>query len=99
MYRGTLYDNYVTLDYSGRQIPEELRTFTRIKILKQQSSPHSGDNVVSNILDTVEELADNTEGPTVMKIMTDMFPFGHPYIAEGGNSSWTTTALPNNPEH
>ena len=99
LYRGTLYNNYITLDYSGRQIPEELRTFVSTQILKRRESPQLGDEAVSKVIDTVEELADSTEGPTAKLIRTDMFPFERPGIAEGGNSPWSTVALPNNPEY
>ncbi|MCJ1230419.1 hypothetical protein MMC12_007093 [Toensbergia leucococca] len=99
LYRGTLYNNYITLDYSGRQMPEELRTFANTKILKQRESPELGDEAVSKVIDTVEELADSTEGPTAKLIRTDMFPFERSGIMEGGNSPWSTVALPNNPEY
>ncbi len=99
LYRGTLYNNYITLDYSGRQMPEELRTFASTQILKQRESPQLGDETVSRVIDTVEELADSTEGPTAKLIRTDMFPFERPGVAEGGNSPWSTAALPNNPEY
>lgn len=99
LYRGTLYNNYITLDYSGRQMPEELRTFASTQILKQRESPQLGDEAVSKVIDTMEELADSTEGPTAKLIRTDMFPFECPGTAEGGNSPWSTVALPNNPEY
>ena len=99
LYRGTLYNNYITLDYSGRQMPEELRTFASTQILKQRESPQLEDETVSKVIDTVEELADSTEGPTAKLIRTDMFPFERPGIAEGENSSWSTLALSNNSEY
>ena len=99
LYRGTLYNNYITLDYSGRQMPEDLRTFASTQILKQRGSPQLGDEVVSKVIDMAEELADSTEGPTGKLIRTDMFPFERPGIAEGGDSAWSTVALPNNPEY
>ncbi|KAG9233357.1 hypothetical protein BJ875DRAFT_442313 [Amylocarpus encephaloides] len=99
LYRGTLYNNYITLDYSGRQMPEELRTFASTQILKQRESPQLGDEAVSRVIDMAEELADSTEGPTAKLIRTDMFPFERPGIVEGGNSPWSTVALPNNPEY
>ncbi len=99
LYRGTLYNNYISLDYSGRQMPEELRTFASTQILKQRDSPQLGDEAVSRVIDIVEELADSIEGPTAELIRTDMFPFKRPGIAEGGNSRWSTVALPNDPEY
>jgi len=99
LYRGTLYNNHITLDYSGRKMPEDLRTFADTRILKQRGSPQLGDEAVSKVIDTVEELADSTEGPTAKLIRTDMFPFDRPGISEGGDSPWSTVALPNNPEY
>lgn len=99
LYRGTLFNNFVSLDYSGRRIPQELRTFADTKILKQRESPQLEDEAVSKVIDTAEELADSTEGPTAKLIRTDMFPFERPGLAEGGNSTWSTTPLPNNPEY
>ena len=80
-------------------MPEELRTFACIQILKQRESPQLGDETVLKVIDTVEELADSTEGLTAKLIRTDMFPFERPGIAEGGNSPWSTAALLNNPEY
>lgn len=54
---------------------------------------------MSKVIDTVEELADSIEVPTAKLIRTDMFPLESPGIAEGGNSLWSTVALPNNPEY
>lgn len=99
LYRGTLYHNHITLDYSGRQMPEELKTFANTQILKRRESPQLEDERVSKVIDTMEELADSAEGPTANLIRTDMLPFKHPGIAEGGHSQWSTAALPNNPEY
>ncbi|KAL9112359.1 MAG: hypothetical protein Q9187_007785 [Circinaria calcarea] len=99
LYRSTLYNNHITLDFSGRRIPEELRTFADEYILKQRKSPQLGDEAVAKVKDTAEELAECTEGPIAKLIRTDMFPFERPGIAEGGNSPWSTVGLPNNPEY
>ncbi len=99
LYRGTLYNNYINLDYSGRQMPEELRTFAHAEILRKRESPQLEDEAVFKVMDTVEELADSAEGPMAKLVRTDMFPFARSGIAEGGNSQWTTAALPNNPDY
>lgn len=96
-YRTTLCNNFITLDASGRQMPEELRTFVSTQILKQRESPQLGDEKVSEVIDTAQELADATENADL--INTGMFPFHRPGIAKGGNSPWSTVALPNNPEY
>ena len=99
LYRDTIYNNYITMDFSGRQLPQELRDFADKHILKQRTSPQLGDEAVSKIVDTAEELADSSEGPTNKLLRTPMFPIDHTGIAEGGNTPWNTVALPNNPEY
>ncbi|KAK5190274.1 hypothetical protein LTR92_009676 [Exophiala xenobiotica] len=99
LYRGTLYNNHIIMDYSGRRMPAELTAFASTKILKRRESPQLADEAVSKVIDIVEELADSTEGPTAKLLRTDMFPLERPGVAEGGNSAWTTSALPNNPAY
>ena len=99
LYRDTIYNSYITMDFSGRQLPQELRDFADEHILKQRTSPQLGDEVVSKIVNTTEELADSSEGPISKLLRTPMFPIDHAGIVEGGNTSWNTVALPNDPEY
>ena len=39
LYRGILYNNYIGLDYIGRQMLDEVRIFANTQILKQRGSP------------------------------------------------------------
>ena len=87
------------MDFSGRQLPQELRDYADKHILKQRTSPQLGDEVVSKIIDTAEELADSSEGPINKLLRTPMFPIDQTGIAEGGNTPWNTIALPNDPEY
>ena len=41
---------------------------------------------MSKAVDTVEELANSTEGPTAKLMKPEMFPFEHPGIAEAEDS-------------
>ena len=99
LYRGSLYNNFVIMDYSGKQMSQDLRKYANTRILKQRNSPQLEDDLVSKVIETAEELADSTEGPTTKLIRTAMFPLDRSDIAEGGNSPWNTTALPSNPEY
>ncbi|KAL9135812.1 MAG: hypothetical protein Q9175_002988 [Cornicularia normoerica] len=99
LYRDTIYNNFITMDFSGRQLHQELRDYADEHILKQRTSPQLGDEVVSTIIDTAEELADSSEGSTNKLLRTLMFPIDHTGIAEGGNTPWNTIALPNDPEY
>ena len=99
LYRDTVYNNYITMDFSGRQLPQELRDFANECILKQRLSPQLGDDVVSKVVNVAEELADSSEGPTNKLLRTPMFPIDHAGIAEGGNTPWNIIALPKDPEY
>ena len=99
LYRDTIYNNCITMDFSERQVPQELRDYADKHILKQRTSTQLGDEVVSKIIDTAEELADSSEGPMSKLLRTPMFPIDQTGIAEGGNTPWNTIALPNHPEY
>ncbi|KAJ8126652.1 hypothetical protein O1611_g6986 [Lasiodiplodia mahajangana] len=99
LYRGTLYNNNVKIDYSGRMIPSELQVFVESLILKRRGSPQLTDEDVNKIIDVAEELADSTDGPVAKLMRTEMFPFDRPGIVEGGKSPWSTIALPDNPDY
>ncbi|KAL9591956.1 MAG: hypothetical protein Q9179_007199 [Wetmoreana sp. 5 TL-2023] len=64
-----------------------------------RTSPQLEDEVVSQIIDTAEELAESLEGPTKKLLRTLIFPIEHVGIAEGENTPWNTIALLNNPEY
>ncbi|KAI0871209.1 hypothetical protein GGS24DRAFT_510000 [Hypoxylon argillaceum] len=99
LYRSTLFNNGIYIDYSGRMISTPLRMFLDTQILKHRGSPQLRDEAVAKVIDVAEELADNTEGLTAKLMRTEMFPFDRPGIAEGGSSPWSTAALPNNAEY
>ncbi|KAI9885186.1 MAG: hypothetical protein M1823_003025 [Watsoniomyces obsoletus] len=99
MYRSTLYHNGIVLDYAGHELPEELRTFANTDILRQRESPQLDDEAVHKVIETVGDVADTTEASTARLIWTDMFPLHRPGLAEGWGNSWSTTAIPNNPEY
>ena len=84
------------MDLSGRKIPKKLEPLKE-DALRQRSSPQLDDDAVTSVIDTVEELAYNSEGPTNKLLRTPMFPLGYGGLAEGGNTQWNTIALPNNP--
>ena len=94
LYRGSLYNNGVTMDLSGRQLPAALREYANTHILKQRQS-QLGDDSVSRVIDTAEQLADVAEGARLIR--TAMFPLSRFGIEEGGTSLWNTVALPNGP--
>ena len=96
-YMDTLYSHGIIMDPSGRKIPKELEPLKE-QILRQRSSPQLDDEAVNRVIDTVEELAYNSEGPTSKLLRTPMFPLWYGGLAEGGNTQWNTIALPNNPQ-
>lgn len=96
-YIDTLCGHGITIDSSGRKIPESLRLF-KGRILQKRSSPQLDDDAVFDVMDTAEELGYCSEGPTNKMLRTGMFPLGYGGLAEGGNAQWNTIALPNNPK-
>ena len=99
LYRGLLYNNYISMDYSGRKMTKGLKEDADIQFLAQRKSPQLDDDSVSKIIDTAEELADSSEGPTSKLLRTPMFPIERHGIGEGGNAPWNTLALPNNHQY
>ena len=95
-YIDTLYGHGITIDLSGRKIPEELAPLKE-RILQRRSSPQLDDEAISAVIDVAEELAYNSEGPTKKILRTPMFPLGYGGLVEGGNTQWNTVAMPNNP--
>jgi len=96
-YIDTLYGHGIVMDLSGRKIPQEL-TPLKERILQKRSSPQLDDRAVFAVMDTAEELAYNSEGPTNKILRTPMFPLGYGGLVEGGNTQWNTVAMPNNPQ-
>lgn len=100
LYRSVLYNNDVIMDYQGKMLPQELQGFRDRTILKRRSSRQFRDDSVDQILDTVEDIAEGTEAPTLALMRTPMYPLKYGRgIGEGGNTQWSTDALPNNPQY
>ena len=88
------------MDYRGKLLPQELQDFRDTTLLKQRESPPLEDDKVFEVMDTTEELADSTESPTINLMKTPMFPFKYRGgLGEGGDTQWSTEALPNNPSY
>ena len=99
LYRTSLFYNNITLDYSGRRIPKELRKHVNTQILKQPESHELDDDSISKVIKVAEELAESAEAPTLKLLRTAMFPLEHDGIGEGGSTQWNILALPNDPEY
>ena len=98
LYRETIFYNNISMDLSGRGMPQNLKDFIKTDILKERS-PTLDDAAVNEVIDTALEIAESTEGPTNTIIRSHMFPLKHAGVAEGGNTLWNTIALPRNPDY
>ncbi|MCJ1403355.1 hypothetical protein MMC11_006578 [Xylographa trunciseda] len=96
-YMDTLFGHGIIMDPSGRKIPKELEPLKE-RILQRRSSPQLDNEAVFEVMNTAEELAYSSEGPTNKILRTPMFPLWYGGLAEGGNTQWNTIALPNNPK-
>lgn len=96
-YIDTLFGHGIIMDPSGRKIPKELEPLKE-RILQKRSSPQLDDEAVFEVMNTAEELAYSSEGPTNKLLRIPIFPLAYGGLAEGGNTQWNTVALPNNPK-
>jgi hypothetical protein len=97
VYRLTPVNNNIYMDHRGRKIPENVRALVDTDILKERSSPPLTQERVFEIVETAEDLADSAEGKVSDLIRTLMFSVKRRDIGEGGDTMWSTDALPYNP--
>lgn len=94
-YRKILRNNGVHIDYTGVRIPEELRGFLDLHILKERSTKLSAE-AISRAVETALKTADDPEYNIYNLTNTAMFPIKRPDIGCGGNTPWLSDALPRN---
>lgn len=98
MYRGILRNNGIRIDHTGEKIPEDLRKFVDMDILKERGSKLSVEDLAATV-DTAVNIADNAKGNIYDLIGTAMFPIKRHDIGRGGNTLWTTGALPKSTQY
>ncbi|KAL8935409.1 MAG: hypothetical protein Q9216_005442 [Gyalolechia sp. 2 TL-2023] len=94
IYRSLLFNNGIRMDHTGRRIPRRVREVVDKEILRQRSSPPLSEERVLRVIDKAEALADSAEGKVSSLMGTDLLPVNRPDIEEGGNTLWSTDALP-----
>ena len=99
IYRSLLFNNGIRMDHTGRRMPTKVREMMDKQILQGRSSPPLGEERVLQIIKKAEALADSAEGKVSSLITTDMFPVDRSDVEEGGNTIWSTDALPYNPDY
>ena len=93
IYRSILRNNGVRIDHTGKKIPQELRKFIDTEILKKRPMELSAEEIAATV-DTAVSIADSAEGNIYNLIGTAMFPVKRNDIGQGGNTPWSTDALP-----
>lgn len=99
VYRSILVNNNIYMDHMGIKIPENVRTLVDTYILKERSSPRLTQESVLETVETAVDLADSAEGKVSDLIITPMFPVKRRDIGQGGDTTWSAEALPNNPRY
>ena len=99
IYRSLLFNNGIRMDHTGRKMPTEVREMIDKQILQGRSSPPLSEERVLQMIKKAEALADSAEGKVSSLITTDMFPVDRSDVEEGGNTIWSTDALPYNPDY
>jgi hypothetical protein len=86
------------MDLIGEKIPPEVRTMINENILNERTSPPLPEECVREISTTAKYLMESAEASVSSLVRTAMFPLRRPgIIFEGGNTQWSTEALPHNP--
>ncbi|KAL8727594.1 MAG: hypothetical protein Q9166_005944 [cf. Caloplaca sp. 2 TL-2023] len=98
IYRSILRNNGVRMDHTGDKIPKELRDFLDTEILKRRTSKILPEDVSATI-QTAVNIADSAEGNIFDLVGTAMFPVKRFDIGRGGNTPWSTDAVPKTPQY
>lgn len=98
IYRSILQNNGVRIDHTGDEIPKELRELVDTEILKRRTSKISPEEV-STTTKTAINIADSAEGNIYDLIGTAMFPVKRFDIGRGGNTPWSTDAIPRSTQY
>ncbi len=80
-------------------MPTKVRDMMDKHVLQGRSSPPLSEERVLQMIKKAEALADSAEGKVSSLIATDMFPVDRSDVEEGGNTMWSTDALPYNPDY
>ena len=99
IYRSLLFNNGIRMDHTGRRMPTKVREMMDKQILQGRSSPPLSEERVLQTIKKAEALADSAEGKVSSLVTTDMFPVDRSDVEEGGNTMWSTDALPYNPDY
>ena len=97
IYRSLLLNNSIRMDHTGTRMPEGIREMMDTKILKGRSSPPLPQERVLEIGNKAAALADSAEANVSSLIRTELFPVDRLDIGEGGDTTWSTDALPYEP--
>lgn len=98
-YRWVIFSNGIRMDRTGAKIPKELREFVNTKILSGRTSPPLPEASVREIVKMAVDIADGAESNVWDLINTPMFPVKRREIGRGGNTEWSSDALPNDPRY
>lgn len=87
------------MDLTGRGMPKEIREMMDTQILKGRSSPPLPEERGLEIVEKAAGLADSAEAKVSSLISTELFPVNRLDIGEGGDTMWSTDALPYDPTY
>lgn len=93
IYRSILQNNGVFIDQTGEKIPKELRNFLDANILKKRQTKLPAEEVADTV-NTAVHIANSAEGNIYNLIGAAMFPIKRNDVGQGGNTPWSTDALP-----
>ena len=97
IYRELLFFNGIRMDFTGRRMPTKVREMMNEQIFQRRSSPPLSEETVCRTIMEAEALASSAEEEVSKLVASDMFPVMRSGVGAGGNTMWSTDALPYNP--
>lgn len=97
-YRNILEHNGVRMDLTGDYISPTVQSLLDSQILKKRTSPPLPQNILRSTRMDMNQWGNSTENAYNQVMSSAMFPVRRPGLNLGGNSQWSTAALPPNPD-
>ena len=93
MFRAVLRAYGITIDNSGRRIPQVVQELVTKHIRKQRDSPRLGAEQVDTVINLVEQVWDSAEPKVSDIVRSPLFPLEHNELEEGRDLLWSTLPI------
>lgn len=95
-YRSVLAYNYVHMDKTGLDMPDDVKKVVQKEILKGRESPPLSQDALNDAARSMARWSSTTENVVAGLTNSPLFPIQQDGLGLGGNSQWPTAVLPCN---